>query len=82
MPVSTGYTNIFDIITYKDGFLVRYPSRKNPTVLTPHKSNKKLLATLEEYEDIHKVLGVDTLYKLNKEIKGLLYLSLQALQTC
>ncbi len=69
MPVSTGYTNIFDIITYKDGFLVRYPSRKNPTVLTPHKSNKKLLATLEEYEDIHKVLGVDTLYKLNKEIK-------------
>ena len=69
MPVSTGYTNIFDIITYKDGFLVRYPSRKNPTVLTPHKSNKKLLATLEEYEDIHKVLGVETLYKLNKEIK-------------
>ena len=31
--------------------------------------SKKLLATLEEYEDIHRVLNVDTLYKLNKEIQ-------------
>lgn len=70
MPVSTGVVAIFDIVEFKDGFLVRYPSKKAPNVLTNHKTNKKLLATLEEYEDIHRVLEVDTLYKLNKEIKA------------
>lgn len=70
MPVSTGYTNIFDVIAYKDGFLVRYPSAEKPNELTDHKGNKKLLATLEEYEDIHRVLKIDTLYKLNKEIQN------------
>lgn len=70
MPVSTGYTSVFDIIKYKDGFLVRYPSAEKPNELTNHKGNKKLLATLEEYEDIHRVLNVDTLYKLNKEIQA------------
>ncbi len=69
MPVSTGYTNTFDIVKYKDGFLVRYPSQSNPNRLAPHKENKKLLATLEEYEDIHKVLKIHTLYNLNKQIK-------------
>lgn len=69
MPISTGYTNIFDIIAYKDGFLVRYPSAIKPNELTNHKGNKKLLATLEEYEDIHRVLNIDTLYKLNKNIQ-------------
>ena len=46
MPVSTGYTSVFDIIKYKDGFLVRYPSAEKPNELTNHKGNKKLLATL------------------------------------
>ena len=69
MPVSTGYTDVFDIVKYKDGFLVRYPSTEKPNELINHKGNKKLLATLEEYEDIHRVLNIDTLYKLNKEIQ-------------
>ncbi len=69
MPVSTGYTNVFDIVKYKDGFLVRYPSQSNPNKLVPHKENKKLLATLKEYEDIYKVLKIYTLYNLNKQIK-------------
>ena len=69
MPVTTAYTDVFDVIKYSDGFLVRYPSEEKPNELTNYKSNKKLLSTLEEYEDIHRVLKVDTLYKLNKEIK-------------
>ena len=69
MPITTAYTNVFDIIKYGDGFLVRYPSAEKPNELTNYKSNKKLLSTLEEYEDIHRVLQIDTLYKLNKEIK-------------
>ncbi len=69
MPISTGYTNIFDVIKYKDGFLVRYPAASNPKELEKQRDSKKLLATLEEYEDIHKVLKVHTLYNLNKEIR-------------
>lgn len=69
MPVTTGYLKVFDIVKYKDGFLVRYPSAESPNELKDHKGGKKLLSTLEEYEDIHRVLKIDTLYKLNKEIK-------------
>lgn len=68
MPISTGYTKIFDLKVYNNGFLIRYPSRKNPNKLEEYKENKKLLNTLQEYEDIHKVLGINTIYKLNKEI--------------
>lgn len=69
MPISTGYTKIFDILKYHDGFLVRYPSTKSPNELEKYKESKKLSATLYEYEDIHKVLNVHTLYKLNNVIK-------------
>lgn len=68
MPISTKYTNIFELKLYSNGYLIRYPSRKNPTVLEEYKDNKKLLNTLQEYEDIHNVLGINTIYKLNKEI--------------
>ena len=68
MPISTGYTKIFDLKVYNNGSLIRYPSRKNPNKLEEYKENKKLLNTLQEYEDIHRVLGINTIYKLNKEI--------------
>ena len=69
MPISTGSIKVFDVVKYKNGFLVRYPSAEMPNQLKEHKVNKKLLATLEEYDDIHRVLGIETLYKLNREIK-------------
>ena len=69
MPISTGYTKVYDILKYKDGFIVRYPNWKTPTQLTPFVENKKLLATLDEYEDIYKVIGINTIYKLNQEVK-------------
>jgi uridine kinase len=68
MPISTGIINVFDIEKYKDGFLVRYPSREEPTKLQKYEENKKLLSTLVEYDELHKVLNVDTVYKLNKTI--------------
>lgn len=68
MPISTGYTKIFELKVYNNGFLIRYPSRKNPGKLEEYKENKKLLNTLQEYEDIHRVLGINTIYKLNREI--------------
>ncbi|MFR2534592.1 MAG: nucleoside kinase [Clostridia bacterium] len=69
MPVSTGYIKIFDIMKYHDGFLIRYPSKKQPNIMEQYKEGKKLLATLDEYEDIYKVLGMCTLDKLNKLVR-------------
>lgn len=68
MPISTGYTKTFELKVYNNGFLIRYPSRKNSEKLEEYKENKKLLNTLQEYEDIHRVLGINTIYKLNREI--------------
>ena len=69
LPISTGYVKNYEIIKYHDGFAIRFPSSKTPTVLDEFKDSPKLLATLEEYEDVHKVLNIDTLHKLNTSIK-------------
>ena len=60
MPISTGYINLFDIIKYHDGFLLRYPDKRTPDRIDKYVETKKLLQTLEEYDDIHEVLGVNT----------------------
>ena len=58
------------IIKYNDGFLVRYPSRKDPNCITPYEENKKLHATLKEYDDINSILGISTLYDINQKIRN------------
>ena len=69
MPISTGYIKLFDVIKYHDGFLLRYPGKKTPDRIDKYIETKKLLHTLEEYEDIHRVLDINTIYKLNKKIE-------------
>lgn len=69
MPISTGYLKEFDILKYHDGFLIRYPSRKDPYNLPEFIECPKLLQTLDEYDDVHKILKINTLYKLNQKIR-------------
>ena len=69
MPISTGYIEVFDLMKYKSGFLIRYPGVKDNREIKEYKETKKLHATLEEYETIHKLLDVSTVYKLNKLVK-------------
>lgn len=68
MPISTGYIKYYDIVKYHSGFLLRYPDKRTPDKIAEYKETKKLLNTLQDYEDIHKVLDINTLYKLNKKI--------------
>ena len=42
MPISTGNINLFDISKYKDGFIVRYPNRKNSQELGVFRETKKI----------------------------------------
>ena len=65
----TGVTKVFEIMKYHDGFLVRYPSSDKPEELPKMIESKKLAWALEEYDDIHKILEVNTVYKLNKAIE-------------
>ena len=69
MPINTEYINVFEIVPYNDGFLLRYPDKSNPNALEAGVASKKMIAILDEYKDIHRVLGVNTIYKLNKQIR-------------
>ena len=66
LPINTGALKIYEIIKYHRGFLVRYPSRKEISKLPEFKENKKLMATLDEYDVLHRVLDVPTVGKLNE----------------
>ena len=70
MPIFTGYIKLFDIMKYHDGFLIRYPSKNKPNEIKPYQEGKKLLATLEEYDDIYRILGIATLSQLNEKIRN------------
>lgn len=65
----TGVTKIFEIVKYEDGFLVRYPTSSHPDQLPQLIETKKLAWALNEYDDIHKILDVNTVYKLNKAVE-------------
>ena len=69
MPISTGFAEIYDIAKYHNGLLVRYPSVAEPNNLPKHINSLKLTSALEEYDDIYKILGINTVYKLNKKIR-------------
>ena len=65
----TGIVKIFEIVKYNDGFLIRYPSQKNPNVLPELAETKKLAWAMEEYDDIHKILNIERTYKINEAIR-------------
>ena len=69
MPISTGMIDIYEVVKYEKGILIRYPDKNNPKVLAEHKDNKKLLKALKDYEKVHRKLNINTVYKLNQEIK-------------
>ena len=70
IAINTGIVKIFELVKYDTGFLLRYPSSNNPLVLPKYKETKKLLWALNEYNDIHRILDVSTVYKLNNIIEN------------
>ena len=70
MPISTGYVSIFKLEKYKHGFILRYPNRKNIKRLQRFVDNPKLLAALQDYENIHRLLDINNLYKLNTKVQN------------
>lgn len=70
MPISTGFAKIFDLVTYRDGFLVKYPSIAHPDELQPNTNNSlKLVSAMDEYDEINKLMKINTVHRLNRKIK-------------
>jgi uridine kinase len=66
LPINTGFMQIYEIVKYHRGFLVRYPSRKNISKLQEFEEHKKLIAAIDDYDLLHTGLNVPTLKELNK----------------
>ena len=48
---------------------MRYPSSSAPNQLPKLIQTKKLAWALNEYEDIHRILNIETVYRLNKAVE-------------
>jgi len=70
IAINTGMSKVFELVKYDSGFLLRYPSSNDPFALPKYQETKKLLWALNEYNDIHQILDVSTVYKLNNIIKN------------
>ena len=67
---NTGVLDVFKLKKYDDGFLIKYPSSKNPEVVAEDIETKKLAFALNEYDDLHKILKVNTVTKLNQTVEN------------
>ncbi len=69
MPISTGFAKLYDVVKYRDGFLVKYPSMAEPNSLPNIKDTLKLISAMDEYDDIYKLFKMNTVYRLNKKVR-------------
>ena len=69
MPASTGFADIFDLKKFRDGFLIQYPSLTNPNEIKDEKQSLKLITAMDEYDDLYKLLKINTVERLNKKIR-------------
>ena len=69
MPISTGFAKLYDLVKFKNGFLLKYPTVLNPEVLDENVNSLKLLSAMKEYDELNKLMEINTVYRLNKKIK-------------
>lgn len=69
MPISTGFAQIFDLRKFRNGFLVEYPSLTEANLLHQNEESLKLISTMEEYDELYKLMKINTVYRLNKKIQ-------------
>lgn len=68
MVPSTGYLKWFDLVMMDDGFILRFPRRKNPIVLQPIPKYYSLLNVFQRYGGWLHRLGIDSVGALNDSI--------------
>lgn len=66
---STGFLEVFDLIPYYKGMLLRYPQSSKPDDLGEVIEQKKMFEIFKEYKQWGKILGISTVGNINNIIK-------------
>ncbi len=69
MPISTGFAKVFDIRIFRHGFLLEYPSVANSECIEKNKETLKIISAMDEYDELYKLMKINTVYRLNKKIQ-------------
>lgn len=70
MAYSTGVLKYFDLMCYESGFILRYPTESNPTVIPEFIEYKKLAKIFYETEQWGNILGVGDVGSLNDKVEN------------
>ncbi|MDT8718525.1 nucleoside kinase [Clostridium sp. 19966] len=70
MAPSTGIINLFDLVYYEPGFLLRLPSEKSPLEIAEFVEQKKLSRIFYETETWGNILGVADVGSLNDKVEN------------
>ncbi len=68
MVPSTGYLQVFDLVSYYDGMLLQIPSPSNFSEVQHYSKNDKLFEVFQEHKDWAEILNVANLASLNDSI--------------
>lgn len=68
MAYSTGVLKYYDLMCYESGFMLRYPTEDNPTVIPKFVEYKKLAKIFYETEQWGNILGVGDVGSLNEKV--------------
>lgn len=66
---STGLLEVFDLIPYYDGMLLRFPELSNPTELGSVLEQQKLFDIFQEFKRWSEILDVSTVGSINNAIR-------------
>ena len=66
---STGVLHLFDLMPYKNGMLLQYPTQHNPAEIPQLIKMEKLFSVLKEYKSWVKLLEVPNVRDLNKKVE-------------
>ncbi|MBC2581533.1 nucleoside kinase [Clostridium sp. DJ247] len=70
MAYSTGVLKVFDLVYYEPGFLLRYPTDKDPFNISKFVEHKKLKKIFYETEQWGNILGVADVGSLNDKVES------------
>ncbi len=65
LVLSTGSLQVFDLIKYQDGLMLRFPKTKTPNTLQPFKDESKLFSIYKQYKEWGKRVNVTSAASLN-----------------
>lgn len=70
MAPSTGYTPLFSLTRYKDGFVMSYPTINDPETVRPFTPQDKLFEIFKETANWDRLIGIHYVGNLNEKIRN------------